>query len=89
MEARDQPKMRREKAPERSSAFLVSNRAPGSSAGLPEYLTMSPASILTVMTRDSASLCTVDLVVPELMVRRPTSREPLPRREACALRTRR
>jgi hypothetical protein len=47
------------KAPARRNAFVVSYRAPGSAAGLPEYLTMSPASVLTVMTRSSASLCTV------------------------------
>jgi hypothetical protein len=45
------------KAPARRNAFVVSYRAPGSAAGLPEYLTMSPASVLTVMTRSSASLC--------------------------------
>ena len=54
-------------APARRIAFMVSYRAPGSSAGLPEYLTMSPASVLTDMTRCSASLCTVDWLVPELI----------------------
>ena len=80
---------RRVKAPARRSAFVVSYRAPGSSAGLPEYLTMSPASVLTVMTRSSASLCTVVWLVPELIERKSTSDEPLPRRKACALHTRR
>ena len=39
----------------------------------PMYLSIylsSPDSVLTVMTRSSASLCTVDLVVPEFMMRR-------------------
>ena len=48
------------KASTRRRALRVSNRAPGSSAGLSEYLTISPASVLMAMTRCSASLSAVD-----------------------------
>ena len=74
-------------APARRIALRVSCRAPESSAGLPEYLTMSPASVLTVMTRCWASPCAVEIVVLELMALRPVSDEPLPRANACASRT--
>ena len=52
-------------------AWLGASRAsllpPGSSAGLPEKMTGSPASVVTVMTRLSASLCAVDVVPMELI----------------------
>ena len=80
---------RRVNAPARRIAFMVSYRAPGSSAGLPEYLTLSPASVLTVMTRSSASLSTVDWLVPELIERKSSSDEPLPRQNAWVSPTRR
>ena len=48
--------MSKENAPARFMALRVSYLTPGSSAGLPEKLTGSPASVLTVMTLSSASL---------------------------------
>ena len=80
---------RRLNAPARSSAFVVSCRAPGSSAGLPEYLTMTPGFCFD---GNDAKLCVTfhsgfggagvhDAEVQSVV--------PLPRRKACALHTRR